>query len=111
MSQAISKFFKILGKEEIQQGAIERAIQVQAVYGPAEPLRNPQLLARDFWINIDHDELEDTIKYPGAPIKFADRPVEVWRRAPLIGEHNEEIYRELGVSKEQLVTLKAGGII
>jgi crotonobetainyl-CoA:carnitine CoA-transferase CaiB-like acyl-CoA transferase len=38
--------------------------------------------------------------------------MKLWRRPPLIGEHNEEIYiRELGFSKEELVTLKMGGII
>jgi crotonobetainyl-CoA:carnitine CoA-transferase CaiB-like acyl-CoA transferase len=109
---AISKFFKTLGKEEIQQGAIARTIQVQAVYGPDETMRNPQLIARDFWVNIEHDELKETIMYPGACIKFAETPMQVWRRAPLIGEHNEQIYlRELGMSKEELITLKMGGII
>jgi hypothetical protein len=34
------------------------------------------------------------------------------RRAPLIGEHNEEIYHgELGISKEQLIALKNTGVI
>jgi crotonobetainyl-CoA:carnitine CoA-transferase CaiB-like acyl-CoA transferase len=34
------------------------------------------------------------------------------RRAPLIGEHNEEIYKkELGLSAEELMVLKQSGII
>ena len=37
---------------------------------------------------------------------------EIDRRAPLIGEHNYEIYvKELGLSVDELVTLKQGGII
>lgn len=108
----IAKFFKTMTKYEIQQGAIERAIQVQAVYSSKEAMLNPQLIARDFWVNIEHDELNDTITYPGAPFKFTETPMTTWRRAPLIGEHNDEIYiNELGFSKEELVTLKQGGII
>jgi formyl-CoA transferase len=35
-----------------------------------------------------------------------------YRRAPLIGEHNEEVYiNELGLSKEELLTLKQAGVI
>jgi crotonobetainyl-CoA:carnitine CoA-transferase CaiB-like acyl-CoA transferase len=34
------------------------------------------------------------------------------RRAPLIGEHNQEIYEgELGFSKEEMLSLKQAGII
>jgi crotonobetainyl-CoA:carnitine CoA-transferase CaiB-like acyl-CoA transferase len=33
-------------------------------------------------------------------------------RAPLIGEHNEEVYeKELGISREQLIILKSRGVI
>ena len=109
---AIANFFKTMTKDEIQKGAIERAIQVQAAYGPGETMRDPQLIAREFWVQIEHEELNDSITFPGAPIKFTETPMKVWHRAPLIGEHNEEIYlRELGFSKEELITLKMGGII
>jgi crotonobetainyl-CoA:carnitine CoA-transferase CaiB-like acyl-CoA transferase len=109
---AIDKFLKTLTKEEFQQGAIEKNIQGQAVYNPEETMRNPQLIAREFWVKIEHDELKDTVTYPGAFAKFTETPLKVWRRAPLIGEHNEEIYlKELGFCKEELVTLKMGGII
>jgi crotonobetainyl-CoA:carnitine CoA-transferase CaiB-like acyl-CoA transferase len=32
-------------------------------------------------------------------------------RAPLIGEHNEEVYREIGLSRQDLVVLKQAGVI
>jgi len=109
---AIDKFLKTLTKDEFQREAIERNIQGQAVYNPEETMRNPQLIAREFWVKIEHNELKDTITYPGAFAKFTGTPLKGWRRAPLIGEHNEEIYlKELGFSKEELMTLKMGGII
>jgi crotonobetainyl-CoA:carnitine CoA-transferase CaiB-like acyl-CoA transferase len=41
-----------------------------------------------------------------------ETPWKIQRRAPLIGEHNEEVYeKELGLSKEQVTILKANGVI
>ena len=73
---------------------------------------SPQLAARGFWQKVEHPELGECITYPGYPIKISENTYKVQRRAPLIGEHNQEIYeKELGFSKEQLVILKNNGVI
>lgn len=51
----------------------------------------PQLHARDFFTEVAHPELDDTIRYPGAWVKSSEAPWRIQWRAPLIGEHNEEI--------------------
>ena len=52
------------------------------------------------------------LTYPGAPVKMTETPWKIHRRAPLIGEHNEEVYlKELGLSREELALLKANGVI
>ena len=44
--------------------------------------------------------------------KDEDTPIQIPRRAPLIGEHNEEIYvKELGLSHDDLIALVEAGII
>ena len=50
------------------------------------------------------------VTYPGAPAKLSETP---WQagRAPLLGEHNEEIYGRLGHTKEELVRLREEGVI
>ncbi len=73
---------------------------------------DPHLEARGFWTEIEHPELEASIVYPGAFVPFSETPCGIWRRAPLIGEHNEEIYhKELGIPKEELILLKQSGSI
>jgi formyl-CoA transferase len=43
---------------------------------------------------------------------YSETPWRISRRAPLIGEHNREVYeKELGLSKEELTDLRAKGII
>jgi crotonobetainyl-CoA:carnitine CoA-transferase CaiB-like acyl-CoA transferase len=71
-----------------------------------------QLAFRKFWIDVEHPELGTKIKYPGTFAQTAEATPKITRRAPLIGEHNEEIYKkELGISKEKLVMLKESGAI
>jgi crotonobetainyl-CoA:carnitine CoA-transferase CaiB-like acyl-CoA transferase len=76
-----------------------------------EDLRtSEQLRARDFFQMIDHPSTGKGI-YPGALFTLQDTP---WQhgRAPLLGEHNTEIYGErLGYSCEALVQLYSAGII
>jgi crotonobetainyl-CoA:carnitine CoA-transferase CaiB-like acyl-CoA transferase len=67
---------------------------------------------RGFWVSIDHPEVEGTIDYPGAGFRLEKSPITLRHRAPLIGEHNHEIYEgELGLSREQMALLRANGVI
>ena len=70
-----------------------------------------QLKARDFWVDIKHDELGATMTYPREFVKSSEESCGTRFRAPMIGEHNSEIYREIGISSAQLITLREAGII
>jgi crotonobetainyl-CoA:carnitine CoA-transferase CaiB-like acyl-CoA transferase len=72
----------------------------------------PQLESRGFWTEIRHEELNAAIKYPGSCIRFTDMPIHPLRRAPLIGEHNMDIFRdELGLSAEDICRLQKDNTI
>jgi formyl-CoA transferase len=69
-----------------------------------------QLLARAFFQCIDHPEA-GTATYPGAPFTIQGA---VWQqtRAPLLGEHNAEVYGDhLGYTRENLTHLRGAGVI
>ncbi len=107
-----SRFFLTHTKEELLQEAIKRGLILAPVNTPADLLEHEQLAYRDFWRNVEHPELDTAITYPGALYKSGVGSCGIWRRAPLIGEHNEQIYgKELGFSKEELLSLKKSGII
>ena len=81
------------------------------VHNVGEIQDDPQLRARKFWTEVHHAELKETVRYPGSPFVFSGERPDI-HRAPLIGEHNEDIYcGELGLSKEELITLKQAGVI
>ena len=51
------------------------------------------------------------LKYPGPPFRAEETPWDIRRPAPLLGEHNKEILSELGYIADEIVKLKACGII
>ncbi|MBN2074325.1 MAG: CoA transferase [Dehalococcoidales bacterium] len=99
-------------KDELLQGAREHNAQVYPLNNTAEIASNVQLEARDYWVALEHPELGTSITYPGPFAKTTEAPPQVTRRAPLIGEHNEEIYvNEMGYLEDKLEELKRDGII
>jgi benzylsuccinate CoA-transferase BbsE subunit len=107
-----ARFFLDRTKAELLEGAVNRGVMLYPVATTADMLENRQLAARNFWTSVDHPELGTTITYPGAFGIFSETPPRISRRAPLIGEHNLEIYQdEMGISREQLIMLKQAGVI
>ena len=89
-----------------------RKIRLYPALTPMDTLEFEQLKIRDFWMEVYHEELGDTITYPGDFMKSTKETKTTKKRPPLIGEHNQEIYRdELGFSSEDLTVLKTAGII
>ncbi|TSA54304.1 MAG: CoA transferase [Dehalococcoidia bacterium] len=112
VEKPIGEFFLKHTKEELSEGGMKRGIPLCPVAAPSEVVNSAQLAATGFWMNVEHPELGTSIKYPGFCYKFSETPCKVWRRAPLIGEHNMEIYHdELGLSVKQIISLKEIGVI
>jgi crotonobetainyl-CoA:carnitine CoA-transferase CaiB-like acyl-CoA transferase len=112
MAEPTIKFFKTHTKAELFEGALKRRIFLYPVSNAKDIVENQQLAARDFWVKIEHPELGESINYPGPFVKVSEAPLALRRRAPLIGEHNIEIYeQELGISRKELLILKQTGII
>lgn len=105
------KFFKTRSKAELCREALARGIVLFPASTPQDLLEDPQLEARDYWKEVEYPELSSTIIYPGALYKSSEFSWKI-HRAPLIGEHNREVYEEeLGFSKQALTILKHGGVI
>lgn len=108
---SIGRFFKSHTMDELYQGAMDRGIMLYPVYGAKEIEKDPQLKARGFWNHVDHLELGEATFFPGSPFVFSGRRKDVYR-VPLVGEHNEDVFcTDLGISGEELVTLKEAGVI
>ncbi len=81
------------------------------VNSPEDILNNPHLKAREYFTEIDHPET-GKVTYPGTPIHMMETPSKARYPAPLLGQHNKEIYCDrLGYTREDLVKLRESGII
>ena len=112
MEKIVGKFFMRFTKKEIHDQAVKRQMMLFPVNTMKDIAENEQLKFRGFWQELEHPELDTSITYPGSFVLDAEPPLSLRRRAPLIGEHNEEIYlKELGFSREQFETLKQAKVI
>lgn len=69
-------------------------------------LRCPHLQARAFWTTLDHPATGPH-RFPGELVKLSATPLSIHRRAPLLGEHNEEILGgELGFSNAAIAAMQ-----
>jgi crotonobetainyl-CoA:carnitine CoA-transferase CaiB-like acyl-CoA transferase len=112
VSGPIGNFFKKHTKTELFQEAVKREIMLFPVSNVQDLLTDEQLSHRKFWMDVDHDELDEVFKYPGPFAKFSETHLQKPTKAPRIGEHNHEVFvGEMGLSSEQLETYKKSGVI
>ena len=70
----------------------------------AEVFADPQIVARDMVVTVDHPTL-GTMRTLGSPIKLSATPPEVRRRAPHLGEHTQGVLREAGFDDARIAAL------
>jgi crotonobetainyl-CoA:carnitine CoA-transferase CaiB-like acyl-CoA transferase len=111
ISQPIAEFFKTRTKQEALEAAVSRSISLCPLMSNQDLLDDPNLAARKFWTPMEHPELKTTIPYPKQFLQSSENEMETRSRAPRIGEHNAEIYGELGLSIDRIEELKKDQVI
>lgn len=108
---ANNEFLKGITKKEFFDECLEKDMLGYPVTTSQDTFDDEQLQSRNIWKEIEHEELGVKIKYPSFFAKFSSIDCDLYRRAPLIGEHNGEIYSEIGYDKKDILNLKRAGII
>jgi crotonobetainyl-CoA:carnitine CoA-transferase CaiB-like acyl-CoA transferase len=66
----------------------------------------PHLEEREFWAELDHP-VTGSYRFPGELVKLSKTPLTIRRRAPLLGEHNDEVLAsELGFSAAEIAAMQ-----
>jgi len=98
-------------REELFSAGVEWRIPFSLVPTTMEILTSPQHVARGFLEEVEHPVI-GKVTMPGAPFKLTETPWQQPHPAPLLGEHNEEIFcGSLRYNREDLVRLREQGVI
>jgi len=113
--QNLPALIEILTQTFSQRDTADWLARLQAVGVPASPvlsigdmLKDPQVLAREMVIDVEHSHLGST-KALGSPVKFSATPTNIRHGAPLLGEHTREILEEFGYLDSEIDALVAAG--
>ncbi|MFC1919490.1 CaiB/BaiF CoA transferase family protein [Chloroflexota bacterium] len=107
-----SRFFLTKTKAELFEEAIKRRLPIAPANNSKDLMESPQLNDRGFWQKVEHPELHEKLTYCGSFARISGASLDIRRRAPLIGEHNIEVYEnELGYSRDDLILLMQAGAI
>lgn len=121
-------FRELLGVEELDNETVDNwvanktvdtvvdvlekiGIPVGKVMDLDEAQNSPQAVAREMFVKVIHPVLGEIIE-PGFPIKFSETKADIAVPAPLLGEHNVEVFSSLlEISPERLDELRKKGVI
>jgi crotonobetainyl-CoA:carnitine CoA-transferase CaiB-like acyl-CoA transferase len=98
-------------KLDVIARAQELGILCGAILTTEDLVNDPHYRGRGTWDTIEHP-FTGPVEYPGRPLIMSASPRAAPKRAPLLGEHNSEVYvDELGLAREDLPVLRAQGVI
>ena len=75
-----------------------------------EVFADPQVLHREMLVKMPHPTAGE-VKLVGSPIKLSETPVSYKMAPPLLGQHTEEILKELGYSQNEIKAFQDKNIV
>jgi crotonobetainyl-CoA:carnitine CoA-transferase CaiB-like acyl-CoA transferase len=92
--------------------ALEAArIPAGAVLSVEQVLEDPQVKARELLQFVDYPGAPKPVPLANTAVRLSETPGGIRHRAPLVGEHTDQILGELGYSEEEIGRMRAGKIV
>ena len=108
---ALQEWCRARTADEIVECLWDAGVPVGKVMQPHRQPELAQLQFRGFFEDVAHPVIGQS-RYSTLPMRFSRGPERLHaRHAPLLGEHNEELLGELGLTRSDLDALEADGVI
>jgi formyl-CoA transferase/CoA:oxalate CoA-transferase len=107
----LQEVFLTRSYEDWEKVLLPRGIPMGAINSIGEVVEHPQVAARGALVEMDHPRA-GKVRMVGAPVRLSETPGSVRTPAPTLGEHTDEVLRDLvGLSSEEVGALRAAGAI
>ncbi len=106
----ISDVIKTKTMQEWLDALNEAGVPCGPIYTVDQIFQDPQVLARDMLVDVEHPKCGN-IKVTGHPVKYSATPAAVETAPPMLGQHNDELLKELGYSDEDITRFKEEKIL
>ena len=103
LDTAIAEWTRSLQAEELMQQLQEAGVAAGVVQTPEDLRNDPQLEHREHYWMLDHPTMGHRA-YDGPSFRLSETPAELTKAAPLLGEDNEYVYKDIvGMSDDEYV--------
>jgi crotonobetainyl-CoA:carnitine CoA-transferase CaiB-like acyl-CoA transferase len=107
----LAQWFMVRTRADIFHQCREARLPIAPVYHIDELAAHPQLAARGFLMAVERPGV-DALRLPGLPMQLSKTPWRARLPAPLLGEHNVQLYcDELGYDRSELAAWQQRGIV
>jgi crotonobetainyl-CoA:carnitine CoA-transferase CaiB-like acyl-CoA transferase len=97
--------------EEWEPVLLAAGIPMGGINSIAQVVEHPQVAARGALVEMDHPRA-GKVRMVGAPVRLSATPGSVRTPAPMLGEHTDEVLRDLlGLGDDEIASLRAGGAL
>jgi len=97
--------------EQAMRELEEARVPCGKAYGLDEVFDDPQVKARELVRLVEYPGAAKPVPVPNTPMRLSETPGEVRSRAPMLGEHTDEILRKLAFSDVEITVFRDSGVI
>ena len=106
----IERRIRTLTKADVVRRLREANVPVGPINALDEVFADPVVRHLGLVAEVDHPTA-GRVRAPGIPVRLSGTPPSVRRHPPELGEHTDEVLRELGYTKEEIAALRRDGAV